>query len=105
MVTTRWHDKQFEKEVLDPAIVQWLRQIALRGELIAKRLITTAGPLFAVKTGHLASTLTHEVDVARQIARIGTNVEYAIHVFLGTVFMKARPILRTMLMMLRAELK
>lgn len=50
------------------------------------------------KTGHLARSITH--DVKGNTGVVGTNVEYAPHVELGTVKMAARPYLRTGLMYL-----
>ena len=48
-----------------------------------------------------AGTLTLGDGVLALLVRIGTNVKYAIYVFLGTVKMRARPVLRTMLHMIR----
>lgn len=108
MVTQRWHDKEFEKRVLDPRIVNFLTRLGLRGEAIAKELIS--GVLKAVDTGRLRASLTFEVDALRMVTRIGTNVKYAIFVFFGTPEGKpgmtmARPVLRRMLMMLKVEFR
>ena len=103
MVKVRWNDKQFERVVLNPAAVRFMTRIGIRGEAISKELIS--GELKAVDTGRLRASLTHEVDTYRIIVRIGTNVKYAIYVFLGTAKMAARPVLRTMLHRLRVEFR
>lgn len=107
MVKVRWRDKQFEREVLDPAVVRFLNRIGIRGVSIAKQLIsgTPFPELKAVDTGRLRASLAYEVDARRLVVRIGTNVKYAIFVFLGTIKMAARPVLRTMLAMLRMEFR
>lgn len=50
----------------------------------------------AVDTGRLRSSITHDVRIERGgvIGRVGTNVEYAPHLELGTSRMAARPFLR-----------
>lgn len=47
-----------------------------------------------VDTGNLRASITHEVDAAEKAVYIGTNVEYAPHVELGTSRQKAQPYLR-----------
>lgn len=111
MVTQRWHDKEFEKRVLDPRIVNFLTRLGLRGEAIAKELIS--GVLKAVDTGTLRSRLTYAVKPKQLLVRVGIGITdkfaepifYAIYVFLGTAKMPARPVLRRMLMMLKAEFR
>ncbi len=105
MVKTRWHDREFERNELNPAIVKHLDRIGIRGVTIAKKLIAGAGQLHAVDTGRLLNSMAFEVDERRLIVRIGTNVKYAIYVFMGTAKMRARPVLRTMLAMLKIELR
>ncbi len=108
MVTQRWHDREFEAKVLNPRIVNFLTRLGLRGEAIAKELIS--GVLKAVDTGRLRASLTFEVVADKLLVRIGTNVKYAIFVFFGTPpgkpgMTRARPVLRTMLHKLRIEFK
>jgi len=107
MVTVRHHDREFTREVLDPAIVKLLNEIGVRGGSISKQVISGSPDpeLKAVDKGPLRASLTYEVDAPKQLVRIGTNVEYAIYVFLGTSKMIARPVLRTMVHILRAELR
>lgn len=114
-VKVTWHDKRFEKETLNPAIAKMLNRIGARGEAISKQLISGAlGPaLKAVDKGFLMNSLSWIIDVSRQRIRIGTyiarsdgkSLKYATYVFLGTHKMRARPVLRTMLMMLKGELR
>lgn len=47
-----------------------------------------------VDTGRLRNSITHTVDSTMLEAYIGTNVEYAPHVELGTRHMDAQPFLR-----------
>ena len=80
------------KEVLEelaskmPVILEMLGQA---GENNAKFEITALG---AVDTGNLRNSISHADDGT--YAYIGTNVEYAPYVELGTVRMPERPFLR-----------
>lgn len=47
-----------------------------------------------VDTGNLRASITHEVDAGDDAVYIGTNVEYAPYVELGTSRQKAQPFLR-----------
>lgn len=47
-----------------------------------------------VDTGHLRGSIAHEVDFDDDAVYIGTNVEYAPYVELGTSRQKAQPFLR-----------
>ena len=53
-----------------------------------------AKKLAPVDTGNLRNSITHEVDDGEPSAHIGTNVEYAPCVCLGTIHMKAQPFLK-----------
>lgn len=74
-------------EALPEQIEQALTAIGLTAESYAKHDCP-------VDTGRLRNSITHAVDVGEQCAIIGSNVEYAAHVELGTSKMKARPYLR-----------
>lgn len=52
-----------------------------------------------VDTGRLRSSMTHELgrEGGDLVARIGTNVDYAVHVEFGTRYMAARAMLRNAL--------
>ena len=47
-----------------------------------------------VDTGNLRASITHEVSEGEKAVYIGTNVEYAPYVELGTSKMQAQPFLR-----------
>lgn len=47
-----------------------------------------------VDTGNLRNSITHQTDVANNSEYIGTNVDYGVHVELGTYKMRARPFLK-----------
>lgn len=59
--------------------------------LVAEGYAKTACP---VDTGRLRNSITHVVDSGEQAVYIGTNVEYAPCVELGTHTQKAQPYLR-----------
>ena len=70
---------------------QAARDMAL--EIIGGKAETYAKKLCPVDTGNLRNSITHaQFDDHTEV--IGTNVEYAPYVELGTVRMKARPYLR-----------
>lgn len=69
------------------------------GKELARRSIRVerrAKQLAPVDTGRLRSSVTHELgrNGGELAARIGTNVEYAPYLELGTSRMSARPFLR-----------
>lgn len=82
--------KQIE-QALNKAIAKALEEIGLRAESHAKKNLTASG---AVDTGRLRSSVTHQIQTSTNSVYIGTNVEYAPYVELGTSKMKARPYLR-----------
>lgn len=69
------------------AIDRALEEIGLAAEGYAKR----ACP---VDTGNLRNSITHAVESGEDAVYIGTNVEYAPYVELGTSRQKAQPFLR-----------
>ena len=72
---------------IDSAIGVALEKIGLLAESYAERKCP-------VDTGNLRGSITHEVDAGDNAVYIGTNVEYAPHVELGTSRQKAQPFLR-----------
>ena len=72
-----------------PEVERELARRAVKVEGAAKRLCP-------VDTGRLRASITHSIDRDGRgpLAYIGTNVEYAIFVELGTRFMRAQPFLR-----------
>ena len=65
------------QEELYAAILRALEKIGMTAEGYAKDLCP-------VDTGNLRNSITHTVDEAEQTAYIGTNVEYAPYIELGT---------------------
>lgn len=82
--------KQIE-QALNKAIAKALEEIGMRAESAAKKNLTASG---AVDTGRLRASVTHQLDTSTDSVYIGTNVEYAPYIELGTRKMKARPYLR-----------
>ena len=74
-------------EAMKEAAVRALEKCGLTAEGYAKKLCP-------VDTGNLRNSITHEVDDGEPAAYIGTNVEYAPYVCLGTIHMKAQPFLK-----------
>lgn len=109
MGRVKWDQRELDREV-ERAMEKLLSRLGIRGEAIAKNLISGKPDpeLKAVDTGRLRASLTHEVVPSKSLVRIGTNVKYAPFVFAGTPegkpgMTRARPILRRMLMQMRAE--
>ena len=78
------------KEVSDnikAALLRGLETCGLVAEGYAKKLAP-------VDTGNLRNSITHTVDEDEPAAYIGSNVEYASYVCLGTIHMKAQPFLK-----------
>ena len=69
------------------ALLRGLETCGLVAEGYAKKLAP-------VDTGNLRNSITHDVDDVEPAAYIGTNVEYAPYVCLGTIHMKAQPFLK-----------
>nr|DAI29703.1 MAG TPA: putative tail component [Caudoviricetes sp.] len=74
-------------EALNAAVLKALEECGLLGEGYAKKLCP-------VDTGRLRNSIAHTVREDEQAAYIGTNVEYAPHVELGTVRQRAQPYLK-----------
>lgn len=72
---------------IDSAIGAALEKIGLLAENYAAKKCP-------VDTGNLRGSITYEVDTADNAVYIGTDVEYAPHVELGTSRQKAQPFLR-----------
>ena len=65
------------KSAMKDAILRALEKCGLVAEGYAKKLCP-------VDTGNLRNSITHNVDAEKQEAYIGSNVEYASYVCLGT---------------------
>ncbi len=78
------------KEVLEAmqhTAVRALEKCGLTAEGYAKKLCP-------VDTGNLRNSITHEVSESEQAVYIGSTVEYAAYVELGTIKQKAQPYLK-----------
>nr|DAG29386.1 MAG TPA: putative tail component [Caudoviricetes sp.] len=74
-------------DAIDQALAKALEEVGLVAEGYAKK----ACP---VDTGRLRNSITHQVRPSEKSVYIGTNVEYAPYVELGTSRMKLQPFLR-----------
>lgn len=74
-------------EGIESAIAVALEEIGLLAENYAAKKCP-------VDTGNLRGSIAYEVDTADNAVYIGTNVEYAPYVELGTSRQKAQPFLR-----------
>lgn len=82
------HDNSKEvSEDIKAALLRGLETCGLVAEGYAKKLAP-------VDTGNLRNSITHEVDDGEPAAYIGTNVEYAPYVCLGTIHTKSQPFLK-----------
>lgn len=87
LVEVRADNREAIANAIDRALVAALEEIGLAAEGYAKR----ACP---VDTGRLRNSITHLVDEGGKCAVIGTNVEYAPYVELGTRRQKPQPYLK-----------
>ena len=82
------HDNSEEiANEIKSALLRGLEACGLVAEGYAKKLAP-------VDTGNLRNSITHDVDDVEPAAYIGTNVEYAPYVCLGTIHMNAQPFLK-----------
>ena len=82
------HDNSREiSDDIKAALLRGLETCGASAERFAKKLAP-------YDTGNLRNSITHEVDEGEPAAYIGTNVEYAPYVCLGTIHMKAQPFLK-----------
>lgn len=68
------------KDAFEAAIMRGLEKCGLTAEGYAKRLCDG----FKHATGTLSNSITHQVDTGTQTVYIGSNLEYAPYVELGT---------------------
>ena len=79
------------------------KRIRARLQTAALLVERTAKQKCPVRTGTLKRSITHVVE--KRTARVGTNVEYAPYVEMGTKHMSARPYLRPALEANKARIK
>ena len=82
--------KDNSKEISEDIKAALLRAMETCG-LVAEGYAKKLAP---VDTGNLRNSITHTVDEEEPAAYIGTDVEYAPYVCLGTIHMKAQPFLK-----------
>nr|UWG84092.1 MAG: putative tail-component [Bacteriophage sp.] len=87
LVEVREDNREAIAEAIDQALATALEEVGLVAEGYAKR----ACP---VDTGRLRNSITHIVDEGTRHVVIGTNVEYAPYVELGTRHQKPQPFLK-----------
>lgn len=87
LVEIRQDNREAIANAIDRALVAALEEVGLVAEGYAKR----ACP---VDTGRLRNSITHIVDEGTRHVIIGTNVEYAPYVELGTRRQKKQPFLK-----------
>ncbi|WP_342996971.1 HK97-gp10 family putative phage morphogenesis protein [Collinsella aerofaciens] len=87
LVEVREDNREAIANAIDRALVAALEEVGLVAEGYAKR----ACP---VDTGRLRNSITHIVDEGTRHVIIGTNVEYAAYVELGTRHQKPQPYLK-----------
>lgn len=87
LVEVREDNREAIAEAIDQALATALEEVGLVAKGYAKR----ACP---VDTGRLRNSTTHIVDEGGKCAVIGTNVEYAPYVELGTRHQKPQPYLK-----------
>lgn len=82
-------NREAAKAMISQAIASSLEEIGLTAEGYAKRKCP-------VDTGRLRNSITHQVDAGERSGkvRIGTNVEYAEYVELGTYRQREQPFLK-----------
>jgi len=85
-----WHGPVVVRDV-ELHIKKVIRESAIFIESESKRLIVDKQ---IVDTGRLLNSMTHEIEPNGLVARVGTNVKYAIFNFVGTRKLSPRPVLR-----------
>lgn len=86
-VTVKQDNTEQVVDGIDSAIGVALEKIGLLAENYAEKKCP-------VDTSNLLGSITHEIDTSDNAVYIGTNVEYAPYVELGTSRQKAQPFLR-----------
>lgn len=74
------HSAEVYKE-LEAACQRALEKCGLVAESYAKKLVNSPGK---AGTGYLRNSITHTVDMAEKVAYVGTDVDYASYIELGT---------------------
>lgn len=102
MLVIRENNVRAYQHALNSAIARALEEMGLLAERFAKENLsvpksghkTKPDPRPNVDTGRLRNSITHAVDISESSVAVGTNVEYAPYVELGTSRMKKWPYLQ-----------
>ena len=86
VLEVREDNRQAIANAIGKALMRGLEKVGLVAEGYAKRLCP-------VDTGRLRNSITHQISDSEKAVYIGTNVEYAPHVELGTYKASAQPFL------------
>lgn len=87
-------DFKIDQNNVDQALSELEQKEARALEAIGLKAEGYAKALCPVDTGNLRNSITHQVSLSEDGVYIGTNVEYAPYVELGTVKKKERPFIR-----------
>lgn len=91
MVIIRENNAEQIASAIKTALAAALEEVGLAAEGFAKKKLTEN---HSVDTGRLRNSVTHAIDTGEEAVYIGTNVEYAPYVELGTSRSKEKPYLR-----------
>jgi len=84
----------WNQKVIDELEKKLGNNLELVGALVESEATKEITAMGRVDTGRLKNSITHETDKKGLVTRIGTNVEYAPFVELGTYKMQPAPFLR-----------
>lgn len=91
VVMVRANNAEQIANAIKQALAAALEEVGLAAEGFAKKKLTEN---HSVDTGRLRNSVTHAIDMGEEAVYIGTNVEYAPYVELGTSRSKAKPYLK-----------
>lgn len=91
IVVIRENNAEQIANAIKQALAAALEEVGLAAEGFAKKKLTEN---HSVDTGRLRNSVTHAIDMDEEAVYIGTNVEYAPYVELGTSRSKEKPYLR-----------
>ena len=91
IVVVRENNAEQIANAIKQGVAAALEEVGLAAEGFAKKKLTEN---HSVDTGRLRNSVTHAIDMGEEAVYIGTNVEYAPYVELGTSHSKEKPYLR-----------
>ena len=90
IVAVRANNAEQIANAIKQGVAAALEEVGLAAEGFAKKKLTEN---HSVDTGRLRNSVTHAIDMGEEAVYIGTNVEYAPYVELGTSRSKPKPYL------------